>query len=769
MKTKIGRFGTVLTAGLLALGTSTMLGAQQAPPASQMPEEIPVSAQYPPGQPPYDPPAQQGTQPDQAQANDAGAGRISYIHGDVSTQHSDSSDWAAATLNTPVVNGDHISTGPDGRTEIELDHANIVRLSDQTTANVVSLARNQIQLQIGQGLANYDILKDNESNVEIDTPNVAVRPEMGEGSYRIQVNSDGETIVDVRKGSAEISTPQGSTRVDRDQRITIQGTADNAQYQISGAPGRDDWDRWNSDRDRTIENAQSWRNTNPYYTGTQDLDAYGHWSDVPDYGPVWFPSAGPDWAPYRDGRWVWEPYYGWTWVSYEAWGWAPYHYGRWFVWGGNWGWWPGPVYVGYHPIWAPAYVSFFGYGGGGWSFGVGFGFGGGFGSVGWLPCGPGDRFFPWWGRGVTRVNEVNVYNIHGHEGGFAPLRGGPHAFSNLERAQSDEHVRAGFSSMERGQFGRERVPMHQSRIDAGTFRRASVMTGASPVSPSRQSFQSSDRQVNPRSIPNRPASSQRFFSSSARSHTIFRGEVNNAGRGGNSGNPAANGPRPGSSGFGPSNNGNVNRGSAPNSVQSSRPGWRTFRPPLGRQMQPNQPRQEMQSNGGRTFAPQGQSRPNFSQPSQSRPEMQPNGGRTFESQGQSRPNFSQPGQPRPEMQPNRGRTFGSQGPSRPNFSQPGQPRPEMQPNGGKTFESQGQPRPQMQNYPRGGYGYPNTGSNRPTLNMRQPVVTPRGQSSSPSRGPSYGGYRGGPSGGGSRGGNSGGSRGGSSGGGHGDR
>ena len=60
-------------------------------------------------------------------------------------------------------------------------------------------------------------------------------------------------------------------------------------------------------------------------------------------------------------------------------------YGRWFVYGGNWGWWPGPVYGGYEPVWAPAYVSFFGFGGGGW--GVGFGFGVGFDSVGWLPCG----------------------------------------------------------------------------------------------------------------------------------------------------------------------------------------------------------------------------------------------------------------------------------------------------------------------------------------------------------------------------------------------
>ena len=86
---------------------------------------------------------------------------------------------------------------------------------------------------------NYDVLKGSEANVEIDTPNVAIHPQMNiEGSYRILVNSDGETIVDVRKGSAEISTPQGSTQVEKDQRITIQGNADNAQYQVAAAPAR---------------------------------------------------------------------------------------------------------------------------------------------------------------------------------------------------------------------------------------------------------------------------------------------------------------------------------------------------------------------------------------------------------------------------------------------------------------------------------------------------------------------------------------------------
>jgi hypothetical protein len=70
------------------------------------------------------------------------------------------------------------------------------------------------------------------------------------------------------------------------------------------------------------------------------------------------------------------------------------------------------------------YVSFFGFGGG-----VGFGFGGGFGSVGWLPIGPCDGFYPWWGGYRSHFSVVNIYNVATHSynyrnGGIPPLRRG---------------------------------------------------------------------------------------------------------------------------------------------------------------------------------------------------------------------------------------------------------------------------------------------------------------------------------------------------------
>src|SRR5439155_14340597 len=105
--------------------------------------------------------------------------RISLIQGDVSTQRGDTGDWAAAALNQPLVGGDRISTGDNSRAELQLDHANVLRLGNNSQVKIATVERvqnqrAQIQVQIGQGLAYYTIFKDSEAEVEIDTPNTAI-------------------------------------------------------------------------------------------------------------------------------------------------------------------------------------------------------------------------------------------------------------------------------------------------------------------------------------------------------------------------------------------------------------------------------------------------------------------------------------------------------------------------------------------------------------------------------------------------------------------
>jgi hypothetical protein len=82
-----------------------------------------------------------------------------------------------------------------------------------------------------------------------------------------------------------------------------------------------------------------------------NLEAYGDWREVGDYGYCWQPrEVDRDWRPYSDGHWVYTDA-GWTWDSEEPYSWAVYHYGRWArVDRVGWVWVPGTE-------WGPAWVS----------------------------------------------------------------------------------------------------------------------------------------------------------------------------------------------------------------------------------------------------------------------------------------------------------------------------------------------------------------------------------------------------------------------------
>ena len=473
------------------------------PQAAETPAETPkASEEAKPAVPSGEAPAK----------TDKGVGRVSMIHGDVSTQRGDSGTWSAAVLNQPVVNGDKVSTGARSRVEVQLDYANILRLGPNAQANIARFTDKYIQIQVAQGLVTYSVFGESEAEPEIDTPNVAVHPAHKDGVYRIEVRPNGDSIVIVRKGEAQISTPKGIAAVKQGEMATVRGSSEDAKYKIGPAPERDDWDIWNVERDRMIHDADAWKHTNKYYVGSEDLDANGTWEDVPDYGQAWVPNEPEGWAPYSDGDWLWEPDYGWTWVGAEPWAWAPYHYGRWMWYSGAWAWWPGPVWGGYDPLWAPAYVSFFGFGGG-WGWGFGFGWGG-WGGFGWLPIGPCDRFFPWWGGYGGRFGVVggNRFGNLNRYGGIAPLHAGTR-FSNVAHI-NDPHIGGALSTVAAGKFGAGRTTA--AAATHAQLSGARMMTGNLPVVPTRASLSASGRAAAPSTIHNNAA--QHFFGTQSTSH-----------------------------------------------------------------------------------------------------------------------------------------------------------------------------------------------------------------------------------------------------------
>ncbi len=340
-------------------------------------------------------------------------GRINFLQGQVSFQASGGgdSDWVTAVPNRPLTVGDRLWVDRDGRAELHLG-STAIRADRSTGISFLNLSDNSVQLQVSSGTVIVRLRRlDLDDSFEVDAPNLAfslLRP----GNYRIDVDPDqNRTVVTVQNGQGEVTGGGRSYRINPDQQAAFTGT-DSLDYDLDDADATpaNEFDRWAADRDRREDHRVSAKYVSPEMTGSEDLDDYGTWRVVPEYGPVWVPArVAPGWAPYRFGHWAWIPPWGWTWVEDEPWGFAPFHYGRWAYIGGAWGWVPGPVGAGVvvaRPVYAPALVAWVG-GGPGFHFSVSFGGGGG---VGWVPLGPREVFVPAYRVSDTYVTRVNVTN-----------------------------------------------------------------------------------------------------------------------------------------------------------------------------------------------------------------------------------------------------------------------------------------------------------------------------------------------------------------------
>jgi FecR protein len=331
--------------------------------------------------------------------------RISYISGKVSLEPAGVDQWSEASLNYPMTVNDRLYTDQGAKTELDVG-STAVRLWEGTDLTLANLTNQFIQLGLAQGsvrLGVYELPSNN--SIEVDTPNGALTVQQ-RGQYRVDTfPDDNTTLVSVYSGSVQLSGGGLNQSVQSGQAVKLMGSGPIQVTDVS-LPPQDSFDEWSATRD------QLYASSSPYVSrdipGYYALSGYGVWSEVPPYGPVWYPSTvPPGWAPYQYGHWVWVNPWGWTWVDYDAWGFAPFHYGRWAYIGTRWGWVPGPVVV--QPYYAPALVAFVG--GAGFSVGVGVA---GAGLVAWFPLGPREAFYPWYHAGPTYVREINVTNIRNY-------------------------------------------------------------------------------------------------------------------------------------------------------------------------------------------------------------------------------------------------------------------------------------------------------------------------------------------------------------------
>jgi hypothetical protein len=332
------------------------------------------------------------------------AARIQRVEGEVALDNTnagsaDNEQWIAATENQPFSVGDRIYTRENAHASLAFTGRNFARLNPNTSLDVLALSDDRTQLALRDGSAMFDVgYLDSSDLFEVATPYGAVDFQQP-GLYNVGI-SNGQVLISALSGLAQVVGLGGSGQISKGELLTLAGTTA-AQALLSQVDGRDagyavddyysyqypryydgryrDYNTYLSDPyyfDPYRRNV-SYQYVNSYIPGIYDLDYYGDWRNVDNYGYAWAPRVDAGWSPYQTGYWYTDYPYGPTWVSTEPWGYAPYHYGRWAFVGDRWYWVPEATSV--NPVYSPALVSFIPFEQN---------------QIGWVPLAPGDAYVP---------------------------------------------------------------------------------------------------------------------------------------------------------------------------------------------------------------------------------------------------------------------------------------------------------------------------------------------------------------------------------------
>jgi hypothetical protein len=336
-------------------------------------------------------------------------GRIALIEGTVSFHPSPDDQWNPAELNYPVAQSTAIWADAGSDAEIEIGEARI-RLASGTELDVIQLDDQNVILSVPQGRVDIVLygMTDGE-RYDIQTPRGDVDL-LANGNYRVIAGTDTDpTRVASFTGQAQLVGGTSSITVATNQEMVAAAGVPVA-YSIATA-AQDDFDG-NFFQTVTQDYARPVPAYAPQVPGVAVLSQYGVWRDDPQYGHLWVPTrVDSGWQPYQRGHWGFVAPWGYTWIDDTPWGFAPFHYGRWIAVGDSWGWVPVErgvvVEPGYHPVYAPAMVTFIGN-----PAALTIGIAGVAVSVGWIPLGPGEPWRPWYPHSDGYLRQANIVNVN---------------------------------------------------------------------------------------------------------------------------------------------------------------------------------------------------------------------------------------------------------------------------------------------------------------------------------------------------------------------
>ena len=279
--------------------------------------------------------------------------RLSEVQGDVQVDRNAGQGLEKAFLNLPISQGIKLQTGKDGRAEVEFEDGSTLRVTPETVITFPQLSLRDsgakvstVHLQEGSAYVNFAGSKDDEFTLTFAHEKLALAHS---AHLRLEMG-DADATLAVFNGEVQVQGDAGTVAVSKNHTAQFDLTDDD-HYELAKSVEPDPFDQWDKEQNQYHQQyaSNSYSSYSPYAYGTNDLNYYGSFSNVPGYGNVWQPYfAGAGWDPFMNGAWAFTPGFGYGWVSGYPWGWTPYHYGSWvYLPTSGWGWLPGGTWTGW--------------------------------------------------------------------------------------------------------------------------------------------------------------------------------------------------------------------------------------------------------------------------------------------------------------------------------------------------------------------------------------------------------------------------------------
>lgn len=279
--------------------------------------------------------------------------RLSEVQGDVQVDRNTGQGLEKAFLNLPITQGVKLQTGKDGRAEVEFEDGSTLRLTPETVITFPQLSLRDsgakvstVHLQEGSAYVNFAGSQDDEFTLTFAHEKLSLTHS---AHLRLEIGDVDATLA-VFNGEVQVQGDAGTVAVSKNHTAEFDLTDDD-HYELAKSVEPDPFDEWDKEQNQYHQQyaGNSYSSYSPYAYGTNDLNYYGSFSNVPGYGNVWQPYfAGAGWDPFMNGAWAFTPGFGYGWVSGYPWGWTPYHYGSWvYLPTSGWGWLPGGTWTGW--------------------------------------------------------------------------------------------------------------------------------------------------------------------------------------------------------------------------------------------------------------------------------------------------------------------------------------------------------------------------------------------------------------------------------------